>query len=148
MQNEFHNFLDIKYKIMKFILHLDRILTEMILCHPIEISKSLECFYQSSQFMHHCKGKFMTYLEMAIIFSRFFLFLKYSPIPWLHFFFDSPGTHTYIHRDRFAITISPLLFKPGGIKNKNKQINKQTKNKQTNKQTKKKSYIWQNSKRL
>ena len=29
MQNEFHDFFDTKYKIMKLILHLDRIWTEI-----------------------------------------------------------------------------------------------------------------------
>ena len=117
MQNEFPNFLDTKYKIMKFILHLDRIWTEMFLCNPTEISKSLECFYQSSQFMHHCKGKFMTYLEMDIIFSRFFLFLKYSPPSndCIFFFFDSPGTHTYTETD--LLSQYPHCFSSqGGIK--------------------------------
>ena len=81
MQNEFHDFVDTKYKVMKFILYLGSIWTEMFLCHPIDISKSLEPLCQLSQFFHHCKGKPRTYLEMGIIFSRFFLFLKYSPLP-------------------------------------------------------------------
>ena len=45
IQNKFHDFVDTKYKIMRFILHLDRIWTEMFLCHPIEMSLSLECLY-------------------------------------------------------------------------------------------------------
>ena len=45
--------------------------------HPIEKSISLEHLYQSSEFFHRCKGKSMYFLEMDIIFSRFFLFLKY-----------------------------------------------------------------------
>ena len=64
---------------------------ELFLCHPIEISISLERLYQSSPFFHHCTGKFMIYFEMNIIFSRFFLFLKYSPHPMIAFFLDSPG---------------------------------------------------------
>ena len=45
----------------------------MLLCHSIEISISLERLFQSSPFVHHCKGKSMTYLEMGIFCSRFFL---------------------------------------------------------------------------
>ena len=59
---------------------------EMLLCHLIEISISLERLYQSSPFFHHCKGKSMTYLEMDIICSRFFLFLKYGSHPMIAFF--------------------------------------------------------------
>ena len=59
--------------------------TEMFLCHSIKISISLECLNQSTPFFHHCKGKSMTYLEMDIIFSRFLLFLKYSPHPMIAF---------------------------------------------------------------
>ena len=62
-------------------------LTEMFLCHPIDISISLEPLDQSSPFFHHCKGKSMTYLEMDIICSRFILFLKYSSHPMIAIFF-------------------------------------------------------------
>ena len=68
--------------------------TEMFLCHPIEISISLECLYQASQFFHHCKGKSMTYLEMDIIFSTFFLFLKYGPHLMIVFFVTHPVHQT------------------------------------------------------
>ena len=64
--------------------------TEMFLCHSIKISISLECLNQSSQFFHHCKGKSMTYLEMDIIFSRFFLFLKYNPHSVIAVLFTHP----------------------------------------------------------
>ena len=50
--------------------------TEMFLCHSIKISISLECLNQSSPFIYHCKGKSMTYLEIDIICSRFFLVLN------------------------------------------------------------------------
>ena len=80
---------------MKHMIQMYGSWTEMFLCHPIEISISLERLYQPSPFFHHCKGEFMTYLEMDIICSRFFLFLKYSFHPmiafFLFFFFDSPG---------------------------------------------------------
>ena len=67
--------------------------TEMLLCHSIEISISLERLYQSSPFFHHYKGKSMTYLEMNIICSRFFLFLKYCSHPMIAIlsFYYSPG---------------------------------------------------------
>ena len=48
---------------------------------------SLEHLYQSSPFIHHCKGKSMTYLEMDIVCSRFFLFLKYGSHPMIAFLF-------------------------------------------------------------
>ena len=60
--------------------------TEMFLCHSIEISISLERLYQSFPFFLHCKGKFMTNLEIDIICSRVFLFLKYSSHPLIAFF--------------------------------------------------------------
>ena len=53
--------------------------TEMFLHHSIRISLSLERLNQSSpffMFFHNCKGKFMTYLKIDIICSRFFLFLN------------------------------------------------------------------------
>ena len=62
----------------------------MFLCHLIEISISLECLNQSSPFFHHRKGKFMTNLEIDIICSRFFLFLKYSSHPMIAFFMTHP----------------------------------------------------------
>ena len=62
--------------------------TEMFLCHSIEISISLERFLQSTPFFHHCKGKSMTYLEIDIICSRFFLFLySIAPSNFCGFFF-------------------------------------------------------------
>ena len=61
--------------------------TEMCLCHSTERSVSLKPLYQSPPFFHHCKGKSMTYLEMDIICSRFFLFIKYSSHPMVVFFF-------------------------------------------------------------
>ena len=64
--------------------------TEMFLCHSIKIGISLEHPYQSSPFFHHCKGKFMTNLEIDIICSRFFLFLKYSSHPMIAFFMTHP----------------------------------------------------------
>ena len=59
--------------------------TEMFLCHSIKISISLGRLNQSSPFFHHCKGKFMTNLEIDIICSRFFKFLKYSSHPMISF---------------------------------------------------------------
>ena len=53
--------------------------TEMFLCHSIKIGISLERLNQSSPFFQHCKGKSMTYLEIDIICSRFFLVLKIQP---------------------------------------------------------------------
>ena len=76
--------------IMKHMIQMYGSWTEMFLCHPIEVSISLECLYQSSPFFHHdCKVKTMTYLEMDIICSRFVLFLKYSSHPTIA---DSPGS--------------------------------------------------------
>ena len=60
------------------------------LCHSIEIRISLEQLFQSSPFFQHCKGKSMTYLEMDIICSRFFLFIKYSSHPMIAFFYYLP----------------------------------------------------------
>ena len=71
-QNEFHDFVDTKYKIMKFILHLDRNIFMSSDWNPIEIRVSMEYLYQSSQFLHHCKGKSTTYLEIDIIFFHNF----------------------------------------------------------------------------
>ena len=62
----------------------------MLLCHSIKISISLERLNQSSPFFHHCKGKFMTNLEIDIICSRFFLFLKYSSHLMIAFFMTHP----------------------------------------------------------
>ena len=45
--------------------------TELFLCHSIKISISLERLFQSFPFFHHCKGKFMAYLEMDLIFQDF-----------------------------------------------------------------------------
>ena len=74
--------------------------TEMFLCHSIKISISLERLNQSSPFFHQCKGKFMTNLEIDIICSRFFLFLKHSYHPMIAFFMTYPvyhhGTTTYV----------------------------------------------------
>ena len=89
-------------------------LDRMFLCHSIKISIPLELLNQSFTFFHHCKGKSMTYLEVDIIFSRFLLFLIYSPIQWLRFcccccccfvlfcfvlifFFTHPVYFQYIH---------------------------------------------------
>ena len=84
----------------------------------LKFSISLVCLNQSSLFFHHCKGKSMTYLEMDNIFSRFLLFLKYSPHPIIaFFFFYSPGivctnawllhgcSHDIIGRYRYSINL-------------------------------------------
>ena len=60
--------------------------TEIFLCHSIKISISLERLNLLSPFFHHCKVKSMTYLEIDIIYSRFFLFLKYSFHSMIAFF--------------------------------------------------------------
>ena len=53
------------------------------LCHSIEISIGADLW--NACFFHQCKGKSMTYLEMDIICSKFFLFLKYSSHPMIAF---------------------------------------------------------------
>ena len=81
--------------------------TEMFLCHSIEMSIFLERLYQSSPFVHHCKGKFMTNLEIVIICSRFFLFLKYSSNPMIAFFMTHPvcmNLHHYLNTQSLLIS--------------------------------------------
>ena len=62
---------------------------------------------QSSPFFHHCKGKFMTSLEIDIFCSRFFLFLKYSSHLMIAFFLTHP-VYKFI-KDLFLV-LSLFLF--------------------------------------
>ena len=77
------------------------------LCHSIKISISLEHLNQSSPFFLHCKGKFMTNLEIDIICSRFFLFLKYSSHPVIAFFMTHP---VYACASLHAEPVTPCQF--------------------------------------
>ena len=89
--------------------------TEMLLCHSFKISISLERLYQSSPFFHHCKGKSITYLEMDIICSIFFLSLKYDSHPMIAFFFFTHPVYVYFlwnYSWRFMMCIYEFVINP------------------------------------